>query len=99
MKYPCIFALIYCCLISHGLFAQTPGQIEAELMKSFNRINYWEKQQYHTTNNLNGFDSIQKANRIFQAKLKRYTSKYPFTLDQEFKSIAKLPLQKPPRLM
>lgn len=86
----------FCVLITFSLFAQTPQQVEADLRKSFNKIGYWEQHQYDTTNNFNGFDSIRKANRIFQAKLKRYTGKYPFTLDQKFKSIADLSIKTSP---
>ncbi|HVS93740.1 MAG TPA: hypothetical protein VHE59_16995 [Mucilaginibacter sp.] len=83
----------FCIIISSSLFAQTPKQIEADLRKSFEKVRYWEEHKFDTTTNISGYDSIQKANRIFQAKLKRYTSKYPFTLDQKFTSISDLSIK------
>src|SRR5471030_1243229 len=82
MNFIKVSILIVCCFISDSLFAQTPAAIEADLLKSFKKIDYW--QEHQQDNNYTGTDSLIKSNKIFEEKLKFYTSKNPFTLTYPF---------------
>jgi hypothetical protein len=74
-------------------FSQTPKAIEADLVKSFKRIDYWSGKQGGTTSDiLTAFDSLAKANAVFGKKLQYYTSKYPFTINQKFSSFSNIGL-------
>jgi hypothetical protein len=92
MKYLNLFLLFFGCLSSSSLFAQTPQQIENDLLRLFKRIDYWEEYRNSNKENIDksarGNDSLDKACDIFAGKLKYYTSKYAFTINQEFSSIA-----------
>ena len=83
--------LLFC--VSFGIakiFAQTPQQIEANLLKSFKRIDYWaDKGRRDTTGNLSLEDSLENANEVFAKKLKDYTVKYPATISQDFSVLKK----------
>lgn len=63
--------IIFSLLLSVNLLAQTPKTIEADLLKSFKKINYWDEQG--RTGNINAGDSLFKANDMFGKKLKTYT--------------------------
>ncbi|MES2269200.1 MAG: hypothetical protein V4520_20720 [Bacteroidota bacterium] len=81
-----VLLLIFCCLATANTFAQSPKAIEADLLKSFKRISYWDDNK---RNNDNGDDSLQKANEVFAKKLKTYTEKYTFTLSEPLTSLKK----------
>jgi hypothetical protein len=68
--------------ISSAVFAQTPQQIEADLLKSFKKVEYWKQREADTT--IDTFDSLEMANEVFGRKLQYYTRKYPFTLTYKF---------------
>ncbi|MBS1533222.1 MAG: hypothetical protein JSU01_23180 [Bacteroidetes bacterium] len=70
----------FCCVISPALFAQTPQQIEADLLKSFKKIDYCRDKKC---------DSLETANDVFAKKLKFYTEKSPFTITYPFNSLKK----------
>lgn len=80
MKPVKIILFIACCFISATSFAQSPNTIEADLLRSFNKIDYWDQKKGDT----NADDSLEKANEVFSKKLKSYTAKYPATLNQSF---------------
>ena len=70
-------------------FCQTPKAIEADLVKSFKRIDYWYGKKGDTTLDiLTATDSLAKANDVFGRKLQHYTSTYPFTINQKFPGFA-----------
>jgi len=71
-----IYLLICCCLFNVDVFAQTPKEIEADLLTSFKKIAY--------SRDKNDDEGISKANNVFAEKLKYYTEKYPSTLSQSF---------------
>jgi len=77
------FAFLSFCLICLRASAQTSKAIEADLYKSFKKINYWNNRR-STDTTANWVDSLEKANDVFGKKLKHYTSAYPFTIDQKF---------------
>ena len=83
--------LLFC--VSFGIakiFAQTPQQIEANLLKPFKKINYWaDKSRRDTTGNISLEDSLENANEVFAKKLKDYTVKYPSTIIQDFSALKK----------
>jgi hypothetical protein len=84
------FCTLFCCLITCSLFAQTPKQIEADLLKSFKKIDYWREKQYDTTTNINkSFDSLEIANEAFAKKLKLYAEKHPSTIAYPFNILKK----------
>lgn len=68
--------LIFCCFISFSLFGQSPKAIEADLLKSFKKIDYLSHDN-------------EQANNVFGKKLKIYTEKNPFTLTQDFALLKK----------
>ena len=74
-----ILVFIACCFASAFTFAQSPNTIEADLLRSFKRIGYWDERK---SSNKEGYDSLQKANDVFSKKLKSYTEKHAFTLNE-----------------
>ncbi len=86
----CLLVLVMLVLTIH-LSAQkpTPKSIEIDLLKSFNRINYWGEHQYDTTNDTMGYENLHKANNTFRSKLKNYTQMYPTTISQNFIQLKK----------
>jgi hypothetical protein len=71
--------------ISSALFAQTPKAVEADLNKSFKKIDYWFEKERDTTFDITiASDSLEKTNTIFGKKLLHYTSTCPFTIHQDF---------------
>jgi hypothetical protein len=87
MKLLKLFTLICCCFFYSNSYAQSPKEIEPDLLKSFKKISYWNNKQM--SGNLSATDSLEKANEIFNEKLKYYTEKYPETIGQKFSSLAK----------
>ena len=83
MKLFKLILLSYCCLMASHLFAQSPKNIEADLLKSFKRIQYWNGQKDKDTT-MAAFDSLDVANERFGKKLQRYTNKYPFTINYKY---------------
>jgi len=82
MKPWSLIAFLFLFLVSVNCCGQTPKSVEADLLKSFKKIDYWfEKEQQAP---MGAFDSLKKANDVFGKKLKYCTSKYPFTLHQTF---------------
>lgn len=78
MKLIKLFLFACCCFIYSNLFAQTPKAIEADLLKSFKKIDYWFEQRKQ-------YDSLQIVNDQFQQKLKEYSNAYPITISLSLK--------------
>ncbi|WP_413669512.1 hypothetical protein ACEN9X_05870 [Mucilaginibacter sp. Mucisp86] len=78
---------IFCFTTSVKLLAQTPQTIEADLLKSFKKIDYWDLQQSNGCDDAN--DSLVLANESFANKLKKYTAKCAFTINMHFNSLVK----------
>jgi hypothetical protein len=76
-------------LVSATSFAQSPKAIEADLLRSFDKIDYWDQKR----SDINAYDSLEKANEVFAKKLKLYTAKYPATLHQSFSLLIKAGLK------
>lgn len=81
---------VFCFITAAKLSAQTPQAVEADLLKSFKKIEYWDDQQ--GKGNENASDSLIKANDAFGNKLKRYTETYPYTISLPFNSLKKAQL-------
>jgi hypothetical protein len=81
--------LLFCFAVGE-LSAQTPKQIEVDLLKSFKKINYYDdKERTDTTGNIKFLDSLENANTVFAKKLKDYTIRYPSTISQNFNLLRK----------
>lgn len=90
MKYLNLLLLFFCCLFSSTLFAQTPKQIEKDLLQLFKKIDYWRDHAYDTTINVDvKYTSLKNANTDFAKKLKLYAEKYPDIAAYPFKSLTK----------
>jgi len=87
MKPVSLSAFAFFALISLNIFGQTPQQIEADLLKSFKMIRYWDERIRDTT--INAGDSLDNANNAFGEKLKLYTEKYLSTINYPFNSLKK----------
>ncbi|WP_426669595.1 hypothetical protein ACPPVU_25690 [Mucilaginibacter sp. McL0603] len=87
MKTLSLVLFSFLCFISYDLSAQTPKQIEDDLLKSFKKIDYWRRSDLYSndTSRYNP-DSLGEENDKFSKKLMYYTSNFPFTLTQPFKS-------------
>jgi hypothetical protein len=84
------FLLACCCFITSDLLAQSPKAIEADLLKSYRKIDYWYQRTYDTTSaKFAAGDSLSKANNVFGKKLKDYTTRYPSTIIYPFNSLIK----------
>jgi hypothetical protein len=82
----CVVA--FCCLISLNAFAQTPQQIESDLLKLFKKIDYWREKQYDTTVDVNKrINSLEIANDGFAKKLKFYAEKFPSVIAYPFNAL------------
>lgn len=68
-----LFIVCYC-LIESLLFSQTPTTIESDLLKAFKKIDYDK-------------DDNMDADDKFAKILKKYTTKYPATIKQNFNSL------------
>jgi len=90
MKALTFFVFVECCLASITVFAQTPKSIEADLLKSFKRIGYWDEKSHNdTTYEVRFEDSLSEANKVFGEKLKYYAERYPTTINQDFALLRK----------
>lgn len=69
------------CLLSIGVFGQTPKAIEDEMVKSYKKLTYWA---VHSK-----YDSLEKANDVLGFKLKNYTAKSPSTITYPFPLLSK----------
>jgi len=78
---------IFCFITVNKLVAQTPQAVEADLLKSFKKIEYWDDQQ--TQGRVDVGDSLILANKKFAQKLRKYTGKYAFTMSMPFSSLKK----------
>ena len=65
----------------------TPKAIEADLLRKFKKINYWEEKRSDTT--IEAYDSLESTDGVFKKKLCYYASKYPSTIRQKFNSLTK----------
>ncbi|SDE55424.1 hypothetical protein SAMN05216464_107144 [Mucilaginibacter pineti] len=86
MKTFTLIVVFCCCLFSASVFAQnSPQAIEGDLLRIFKKVNYYgaHKKEWKA------IDSLQKMNRMFAFKLKYYTTKYPFTITQNFTELIK----------
>jgi hypothetical protein len=84
-----LFLFACCCFsASNNLFAQSPKAIEAALLRSFNRIDYWDQQRSKDAT-MAWSDSLEKANDVFAKKLKGYIQKYPSTITYPFSLLVK----------
>nr|WP_067056035.1 hypothetical protein [Mucilaginibacter sp. L294] len=84
MKPAKILLLIAAVVFSKPTFAQSPKAIEADLLKSFKRIGYWDQKRSDA-----GDDSLENATDAFGKKLKNYTENYAFTINEPFTSLKK----------
>ena len=95
MRALAFFVFVGCILASVGAFAQTPKQIEADLFQSYQMFENWAEYRDNHKDNYEIYgkadDSVTKANTLFGKKLQYYTSKYPFTINLKFSSIAQSP--------
>jgi len=90
MKALKLIIFISCCFSGINTLAQTPKGIEAALLKSFKKIDYWaDKGRRDITGNISLDDSLENANEVFAKKLKDYTVKYPTTISQDFSALKK----------
>jgi len=80
-----------CLLTSLNVFAQTPKAIEADLLKSFKKIDYWDEKSHNDTTDkiMAEEDSLGVANELFAKKLKHYAEKNPETINQTFAQLIK----------
>jgi len=81
MKYLNLLLLLFSCLLSPALFAQTPRQIEDDLIKSFKKIEYYSQK--------NDYKKTAAANDEFETKLKSHTERIPSTLTYPFDVLKK----------
>jgi hypothetical protein len=88
MKCLNLYFTAFCILISLNVFGQTPQQIEADLLKSFKKIGYWNQQRDKDTSGAWG-NKLAQANNNFGRKLKYYAEKYPATITDPFQSLLK----------
>lgn len=87
-----LFIFICYLVVPFAGICQTPASIEADLLKSLKKIHYWRdysRQPHNGKTTVSPDDSLAKWNDDFELKLKRYTSLYPFTIDQKFSLLEK----------
>ncbi len=84
MKYLNLYFTAFCLFISSSLFAQSPQQIEADLIKSFKEIN--------DDVGKNDYEHLGNANGQFANKLKSYAEKNPTTINYPFNQLKKQPI-------
>lgn len=77
-------------LFFSNVFAQTPQQIEADLLKSFKKIGYWyQKANDGKSGELVANDSLAKVNDDFARKLTAVGNKYQASISWPFASLKK----------
>lgn len=90
MKYLSFCLRVLCIMLPSTVFAQSPQQIEVDLLKSFEKIDYWREKQNDTTIDIDvGIRSLLNANNTFAKKLKYYAENYPATIIYPFSSLKK----------
>jgi hypothetical protein len=78
------FVLVFFCLITLDAGAQSSQQIEADLLRSFKKINAWG---YDSKMDVQ--DSLWHAKKIVGEKLYNYAIKYPSTITYNFSRLKK----------
>jgi hypothetical protein len=81
MKLLAIISFIFSALIAHS---QNMSAVERSLLANYRRINYW-KSYAGDDEKVDKFDSLEKANIIFQKALVNMASNYPGSLTYDFK--------------
>jgi hypothetical protein len=89
MKTFAFFVFVGCCLTSISAFAQTPKQIEADLLRSLNKINYWNRKTLPDNKEIN-FNLLSKANDDLEKKLKYYGKRNSPIINKVFKDLGGL---------
>lgn len=82
-----ILLFVAAVVFSKFTFAQSSKTIEADLLKSFNKIEHWDEKQRKGVDGAT--DSLEAANDAFDAKIKSYAIKYPNTIAEPFASLKK----------
>jgi hypothetical protein len=82
--------LIFCGLTP--LHAQQLPTIEQELVSQFKKIDYWATFKDSAFPDINKYDSLEAANKLFRFSLLSYTSTVAPTLTWEFKELEMLGL-------
>lgn len=75
---------LWCLAVS--VSAQSPQAVEADLLKSFKKIEYWGDQQ---RKGVDASESLANANDEFGNKLKKYAEIYPTSITLPFNSLKK----------
>jgi hypothetical protein len=81
---------LFCFIATTKLVAQTPQAVEADLLKSFKKIEYWDDQQDKGVDGAS--ESLVDANDEFGNKLKKYAETYPASINMPFNSLKKAQL-------
>lgn len=81
IKYLGLLLTCFSFSISSALYAQTPKQIEDDLIKSFKKIEYYGQR--------NDYEKTSSANDEFETKLKSYAEKITSTLTYPFDALKK----------
>lgn len=81
---------LFCFIATIKLVAQTPQAVEADLLKSFKKIAYWDDQQDKGVDGAS--ESLGNANDEFGNKLKKYAETYPASINMPFNSLKKAQL-------
>ncbi|MBI4811098.1 MAG: hypothetical protein HY800_06620, partial [Ignavibacteriales bacterium] len=89
---PFLFLLITIFGAPTSAYAHDPAgmgrTIEQDLLKQFKKIDYWANYS-EDDDKVDKYDSLEKANKVFRKSLLQYTSKYPSTIDFDFKDLKK----------
>ncbi len=72
-----------------GVEAQSLKLIETDLVKSFKKIPYFNKQRYKGAKNVAWDDSLAIANEVFAKTLQQYTTRFPATIAYPFSMLKK----------
>jgi len=81
-----LYLLILLCFNCSGVFAQTPKQIKADLIKSLDEIQKYYYSNFSRPENPN-FDSLDDDNERLKNKLVYYAKKYPANFSQILKEL------------
>jgi hypothetical protein len=73
--------------VAVSAFAQTPQAVEADLLKSFKKIEYWHQKQDKGDDGVS--DALGDANDEFGNKLKKYAESYSASITLPFASLKK----------
>ncbi|MBB5396227.1 hypothetical protein [Mucilaginibacter sp. AK015] len=86
MKRALILAVFVTTLWIPAVMAQN-GKIEADLLRSFTKLEYWDHQQRKGLDGAS--DSLEAANDVFETKLKGYAINIPSTIAEPFTALKK----------